>query len=622
MKRSHLLFVFILFQDDIKYYERVDDINIKMKKAIENEVKRLSPYTWGVGIEHEMHLFHEPKKWDGDAIKDVILFDGESAMKRVMEAYKKGKLEMNDEEYKFIKSVPFESTGRLCNGQWVIKKVPFNMPEFITWEPFCNVRMDKTLDEYIDKLITGRRTFMNILSREPITREIIAKNGDLIQYPVSMTRYLKCPKDGSNPKYTFLKKKGANTEHVVRPEYVGSYHLTFTLPHTENTSEAAFIKMHQNFANQLQWLEPLMLTSYFSQDQFACGSKEDRVRGSFRVMIIGWGNFAGSDVRLFNKGIGRYAKSPTHWRKGLKLYEAEKIAPCIPPSPSAIAEGATTTLSSNFRTFGSTDPLRPEHRQSGVGMTKPNGVEFRIFDHFNDVDYISSLTNLIGIVAENSRITKTKEYVYQNKYWIDAMHQIMKYGYKARISPEYRDLLAKMLGINIMTKSLVAYDLFEDVVIQLYKKNYFGDWNKIFHKNIIGKKSDTIGLIIPHVNKMSYILSVVMKLNRKPKLMRAFNKLSKQLNHGDREDQYIAFNTFESYVKKYMGSVWVKEADDLAYMYQHLGYVILEKSVDGTIRQMKVMEKIPIYKNMNRELRDIYSPSNKFFLKSLHFLDV
>ncbi len=593
-----------------------------MKKAIENEVKRLSPYTWGVGIEHEMHLFHEPKKWDGDAIKDVILFDGESAMKRVMEAYKKGKLEMNDEEYKFIKSVPFESTGRLCNGQWVIKKVPFNMPEFITWEPFCNVRMDKTLDEYIDKLITGRRTFMNILSREPITREIIAKNGDLIQYPVSMTRYLKCPKDGSNPKYTFLKKKGANTEHVVRPEYVGSYHLTFTLPHTENTSEAAFIKMHQNFANQLQWLEPLMLTSYFSQDQFACGSKEDRVRGSFRVMIIGWGNFAGSDVRLFNKGIGRYAKSPTHWRKGLKLYEAEKIAPCIPPSPSAIAEGATTTLSSNFRTFGSTDPLRPEHRQSGVGMTKPNGVEFRIFDHFNDVDYISSLTNLIGIVAENSRITKTKEYVYENKYWIDAMHQIMKYGYKARISPEYRDLLAKMLGIKIMTKSLVAYDLFEDVVIQLYKKNYFGDWNKIFHKNIIGKKSDTIGLIIPHVNKMSYILSVVMKLNRKPKLMRAFNKLSKQLNHGDREDQYIAFKTFESYVKKYMGSVWVKEADDLAYMYQHLGYVILEKNVDGAIRQMKVMEKIPIYKNMNRELRDIYSPSNKFFLKSLHFLDV
>jgi hypothetical protein len=333
-----------------------------------------------------------------------------------------------------MKSIPFESTGRLCNGQWVIKKVPFNMPEFITWEPFCNVRHENSLKEYIDKVIISRKKFLEIIMREPITKEIVEKNGELIQYPTGMTRYLKCPKNGSISNYTFLKKKGVShkgseRDDLVRPEYVGSYHVTITLPHKEDISQKEFISIHQNYANQLQWLEPLMLTSYFSQDQFACGSKEERVRGSFRVMIIGWGNFAGSDVRLFDEGIGRYSKSQIFWRKGLKLYEYEKINPCIPPSPSAIAEGATTTLSSNFRTFGSTDPLRPEHRESGVGMTKPNGIEFRIFDHFQDTLYIDSLVELLGIVAENSRITKCSKYVYKNKYWIGAMHEIMKNGY-------------------------------------------------------------------------------------------------------------------------------------------------------------------------------------------------
>ncbi len=590
------------------------------QKKFDNEIAKLSNYTWGLGIEHETHLFHQPKNSTSDVIHDVTLFDGESAMKRVMKAYKEGTLQMSDEEYKFMKSVPFESTGRLCNGQWVIKKVPFNMPEFITWEPFCNIRHQNTINEYIDKVIQGRKTFINIISREPITKEIIEKNGDLIQYPTGMTRYLKCPKNGSVPNYTFLKKKNSK-EEIVRPEYVGSYHVTITLPHTEQTSQKEFIEIHQNYASQLQWLEPLLLTSYFSQDQYACGSKEERVRGSFRVMIIGWGNFAGSDVRLFSEGIGRYAKSPIHWRKGLKLYEHEKIKPCIPPSPSAIAEGASTTLSSDFRTFGSTDPLRPEHRQSGVGMTKPNGIEFRIFDHFQDELYIESLVHLLGIVAENSRVTKCNKYVYKNKYWIDAMHQIMKYGYKAQVSRGYVNLLSKMLGIKITIKSLNAYDLFEHIVLQLYKKNYYGAWNKIFNHNIILKelinKNESIGVQIPQLNKVSYILSLCMKLNRKPLLLKSFNHLSTFINKHLHKS--IDFKTFQSYVKKYMGSVWVKEADDILYFYG--SNIDLNKNDNGTIQSFTLIEELPIYKNMNKEILSIYSEENKYHINSLlHFV--
>ncbi len=587
-------------------------------------INELSPYTWGCGIEHEMHLFHCPKNTK-TPIDSSILFDGKSAMERTMEAYKKGTLQMSDDEYTFLKTVPFEATGRRCNNQWVIKKVPFDMPEFITWEPFCNIRRDgfNTFEGFTKKLIAGKDKFIEIISREPITKSIIDKNGPLVQYPTGMTRYLKCPKNGSTPNYTFTKKKGTHTP-IVYPEYVGSYHVTLTLPFTDKTTDSEFIKIHQNFANQLQWLEPLMLSSYFSQDQFACGSKESRVRGSFRVMIIGWGNLAGTDIRLFDKGIGRYAKTPTYWRKGLKIYESEKLKPCIPPSPSALAENAITTLSSDFRTFGSVDPTRPQHRESGLGMTKPNGIEFRIFDHFQDELFIRPLVELLGIVAENSRVTQTNEYVYENEHWIHAMHEIMKYGYKAMISKEYVQLLNKTLGIEIKTPSLVAYDVFEDVVMKLYKKNYLGKWNVLFNKNILdtffdyyNKNDDFVhGVSIPYINLMSYILSFMMKLNRKPLLLKSFNKLSKQLSsyHGKNLD----FEDFKKMVVKHMGKIWEKEADDIVYFYHMFGYLHMDKYDIGTIRNIQVIQTIPIYKNFNKEIIQMFNCDNRY---NMYFLD-
>lgn len=615
--------------------------SVKKQKKNQNQnlIEKLSAYTWGVGVEHEVHLFHAPKAADvlgsqSKPITDVTLFDGESALRRVFDAYQKGTLKLTDDEYKFLKTIPFEATGRRCNNQWVIKKVPFNMPEFITYDPFCNVRQEKLLNSYATLTTRSKDLFIEIIQREPITREIIKKNGSLIQYPTGMTRYLKCPKNGSTPNYTFLKKRGTK-EPVTQPEYVGSYHITFTLPHTDNTTKEEFTAMHQNFANQLQWIEPLLLASYFSQDQFACGSKEDRVRGSFRVMIIGWGNFAGTDVRLFDEGIGRYSKSRSiPWRKGLKLYEYEKLKPCIPPSPAALAEGAQTTLSSDFRTFGSTDPERPEHRQSGVGMTKPNGVEFRIFDHFQDNLYLEPLTELIGIVAENSRVTKTNKYVYQNKFWIEAMHQIMRNGHKARLPIPYVKLLNMTLGIRIPVRSYTAYDLFREVVIKLYEKNYYGDWFKIFDPRLLKGSTKNlpkkVAVTIPQINRNSYELSLMMKLNRKPALLRAFNRMSRAMNQILEETNrangsihhptIIPFADFQKMVGKYMGKVWLREADDLAYFHE-THHLFIDKDPIGNITALKMIRKIPIYRNLNTKIINMYdvkhSKLNEYLLRDM-----
>ena len=95
--------------------------------------------------------------------------------------------------------------------------------------------------------------------------------------------------------------------------------------------------------------------------------------------------------------------------------------------------GAVSGFSSNFRTFGSTDPDRPWHRESGVGMTKPNGVELRIFDHF-DSYYLQELCKIVIYIAENSRIHQTKKYVYKNKAWIEALQKIMMHGWNVEFA--------------------------------------------------------------------------------------------------------------------------------------------------------------------------------------------
>ena len=79
----------------------------------------LKKYIWGFGIEHEMHVFHTPLKSNKN-IKDFIIFDSHSALNRIINAYNNGKLKLTEFELKVIDSIPFETSGRLCNEKWVI----------------------------------------------------------------------------------------------------------------------------------------------------------------------------------------------------------------------------------------------------------------------------------------------------------------------------------------------------------------------------------------------------------------------------------------------------------------------------------------------------------------------
>jgi hypothetical protein len=512
---------------------------------------KLSDYEWGFGLEHEMHIFHEPKVKKNEPIKDIILFDGQSVKDRLLE-----KVE-DREKIDFINSVPFEPTGRLCNGKWVIQRVNCLMPEFITSHPFCSLKKNRYIKNMIQELKIKTQKYLKMLEEDdPITKKHVKKYGKLVSYPFSMTSYLREPEDSNALTYN-LKPS--------RIEYLGSYHITMTLPHLKNISQKKFIKDHQNFANQLQWLEPLLLASFFSCDQRCIGTRSKRVKGSFRVMMIGWGNFAGSDLRRLDKGIGRYSNIKSYWRKGLTFTDLDKLEPCMKPSPSALREKGLSSLSSNFRTFGSTDPNRPDHRESGAPMTVPNGIEFRIFDHFDD-NYLEDLCKIIVLIAENSRLHQTKEYVYKNKYWIDAMHKIMTDGWKAVVDKEFVILLRKIFGLKIKTNDYRAFCIMETISNELYNKHKNGDFTKIMTGYLlkINNKIDKEYYRkpnLPKINERSIEYSICLKLNNDKKLFNNFkkfinNNLNKSFDYNDYKKEF--FKYFEK-------SLYNRNIDDFIY---------------------------------------------------------
>ncbi len=566
-------------------------------------LSKIQHLQWAFGIEHEMQIFHVPKTKEN--IRDFILFDSKSATNRVLKLYEEGKIDLTNGEYEYLRNMVFETSGRVCNKKFVIKPAPYEMPEFITWVPFCNYRKGRFLYHFMSGARTVKRRFYELLKKDPITKSLVDKYGNLSEYPFGMTRYMTVPKTIDNGKYTFSYNK--KNQKVIRPDYTGSYHLTFTLPHDDKTTEKEFIDMHINFANQIQWLEPLMLVGFFSGDEFAVGSKEDRVRGSFRVMIIGWGNLAGSDIRLFGtKGIGRYAKTPNYWRKGLKFYESELLEPCIAPSPSAIKELGITSLSSDLRTFGSRDPLRPEHRESGLPMNKPNGIEIRIFDNFDDL-YLDYLVNFIGLLAENSRVTKTKGYVYEDKDWIDALHSIMKDGYYAELNSGYINKLRKKLGLKINTKSKIANDIFKEIYYELCYKNIDGLWSKLFFG---GSKNVKTGILAEidnkTINERSSIFALLMKLNRNKDLMYKFNELSVLINQKFESMKMIGIKEIKNYISKILNKNWLKNFYDIIYFYKYYEFIDFEENKKDEIIGFKKRKNIPMFENFNEEIEAFF----------------
>lgn len=576
---------------------------LKKKGKKSDRYKRLKHLSWGMGLEHETHLFHYPIVNENNKIENFTIFNSFENTVSLAKEFKK--YNINIESLDFLEKIPAEPTGRKCNSKDVLAKIPVAMPEFVTSNPFSNLDDGrKTVEYYSQQLKELENRYLRLQTQnDKVWGKIIEKSGQITFFPIGMSSFVKVPKPFTSNKDNreYFKK--------IYEDYLGSYHFTITLPFdktkTDKKSVEKFIDNHRNFANMMQWIEPLLIVGFFSADMRANGYGQDRVKGSFRVMRVGWGNLAGSDLRKIENGIGRYSNVKSYWRKGLDFYELEKLKYC--DKVSIKEPGAISALSSDVRTFGSTDPKRPWHRESGAPMTIPNGIELRIFDHF-PTNHISELCKLLCYLANNSRFHKCKKFVYEDPDWIYATQQIMKHGFLARVGWGYINKLRDMLNIQLGVSNDRAYHVLEVLNKELYNKNKNGDWSYLLIKD---RKEPPK---IPMINEKSILMGITMKLIKYDLAREGLIKLMKKL------PSECSYSEYDKYLPQFLSKdKWRNSHLDLLFYLRNKGIV-------SFITKKGNVNKFVVHKNnikeldleyLNLDIYNLFYENNDRFIQGL-----
>jgi hypothetical protein len=560
------------------------------------DVRDRTPY-WGLGIEHEMQLFH---KAQSGMQNTNILFDSQEStcfmtneesscckMKKnnkcdnfTEEAKKYKDFGLSEEERRFILGTQWELTGRQikkCEKNkditTTIKRVPLLMPELITTE-FSN----RTIDSITNEMISLEDHYVDIHMKNPHTKEKVAQYGKLA------THLCGSHSDILIPIRPTIVSKEYQFEKDRMTDYVGSYHVTITLPHTRDIKTADFVKMHQSMAQQIQWLEPLMMTAFFSPTQAAVGDHNEP-EGSFRVMTIGWGNFGGSNVRkMGTTGLDRGSNIKSLWRKGLHFKGTQKLNYCAKEAPPQYRK-SKSIHTGDFRTFGMELDLEKcnrlynpsdcvNGRADGAPMKPPFGMEIRIFDHFPS-EYLLDLLRIIILIGCNAQRHPSNDYVYRDKRWIGAVRDIMKDGWNANITETFINALRTNLGLVINTNSTLAYDVFKTIVSELYTANKDEFINKIMNEH------PEIEPKVPEINRMCWELAFTQKFNTQ---VLAF------LKRNFRDGEEITMNEFKQMLKKdgvLEYKTWETDLNDLLYALETHNHVSLE-TIKGKIGKIKI----------------------------------
>jgi len=586
---------------------------IAVQKRYSAKELKLKNMMWGMGLEHEVQYFYLPTNHETEKkypSTEIVLFESHTPATSLADNSKI----ITESERELLDAIDYERTGRKCMGKIVLKRIPVYMPEFITRNPFSDMENPKTIENYFRQLMEKEASFVKIMEKDPDVYNFIKNKFNLIQYPFGMCSNIRIRKD-------YLSNSFDLTNEIYR-DYVGSFHYTITLPfekkntYTEKDQEK-FRNMHYNFGAMFQWMEPLLLAAYFSCDQEAMGTKKKRIRGSFRVARVGWGNFAGSDMRKRNTGIGRYADIIPHWRKNFEFDESEIVDQCMPRNPKLEKNEpqSTSSFSSNIRTFGPTDPKNPRNRISGAKMMIPNGMEIRIFDHFPTV-HLLSLLQIIVLIAANSTTTTVKDFVYEDKEWITTLQQIMLQGWKYNVSDLFIQKIKNVLGIQtVKLKSSRAYDVLCGLVDELYNKNKDSDIVFMMYGQL--KKP-----FIPSINKYSWDFAFMLKLLKDRELHKRYLIfLDKLIDEKD-------VSVFRKLVVEVFGENWKSNADDILWFLAGKNLLSLEKNETKFKINKRLMQEFLTRENIALEVKIILSPNtnldintninkNSFFSKDI-----
>ena len=580
---------------------------------------------WGLGVEHEMQIFHlgkqvkmspliaHKRQADLNYENANILFDSQESTcfisgdmhpsgaccklhpdgKGHCSYHPTGRLKkqifgsqdkLTNEELNFLKAIDWEATGRYAEGckpsAVIVKRTPVLMPELVT-SAFTN----RTINSIAHEAIYQEEMFIKCQMKNPFTRDKVDKYGPLVTHLCGTLGNIKVPL-----RPTFI-EDDYELEDASWKDYVGSYHITMTLPHTQNITTKQFVQNHIDCANQIQWIEPLLMTAFFSPDPDAVGQgPKPGIEGSYRVGAVGWGNFAGADVRVFGtQGVTRGAMIESTWRKGLDLNGMERLNRCVKTAPPQYKK-AVSILTSDFRTFNFvdddkvTDPSQkcaelynPNDcpKADGAPMSPPFGMEIRIFDHFHS-EYLIDLLKIITLLAANADRHPAPNYVYKSKSWIGAMQSIMSYGWNAQLTSEYVAVLRKQLGLTLDCKSRVARDIFVALVTELHELNK--------DSLLVGLMDETpqVAPRVPDVNRQCWELVFHREY---------INTLMKHINtHATRK--IYTFPAFKELIfgnkSPFSQERWGHQVDDICYALESKNKVKLTK-LNGKVTKVTLL---------------------------------
>lgn len=552
---------------------------------------------WGLGVEHEMHLFHRART----GMKDTaILFNSQEStctlsgdrhpqgacckMQRHCFTHNKDAIlsyNLSKEEQRYLNNMQWELSGRQAKGcqpdATIIKRVQVLMPELITTN-FTN----RTIQSISQEIRELEEKFITIQMKNPYTREKVATYGPLTTHSCGSLDNILVPTapTTTSPEYKF--------EMEPMADYLGSYHVTITLPYARDVKKSEFIKMHREMANQIQWLEPLLTCAFFSGTAGAVGAatkKEKDTEGSFRVMNIGWGNFAGSNVRkMGTTGLDRGANIFPRWRRGFHFDKTKKLDHCARTTPPYYRK-ATSIHTGDFRTFGyepDFEKCKTLYRADecpkadGAPIRPPYGLEIRIFDHFPS-EYLIELLRVIVLIAANAVRHPAKGYVYNNKHWISALREIMRDGWNATLTKSYVAELRENLGLPIQTDSLLAFDILTTIVAELHRVNRDSLINRVMNEQ------PDIEPKLPEINRQCWEMPFVKNYQRK-----LLNIMRRVFYPKER----VTVAEFGKRLEASMGSAewskWRGDINDVLYALENYNHVKLT-TFDGHITEVVIL---------------------------------
>lgn len=517
--------------------------------------------TWAAGIEMECTYVLNPldtsEKWER-SFRQFYVPDAAEVLDYIEKrGYSK------DEKYPML--VEAEASGRECRGIKVVNADPRNsMFEIATNKPYQVFRPLMRASDVLwyairiaDLQETTIRDLNQFYNEEKLWKKK-KKFFSIIPYPFAMTNQM------LNADIVLKDRK----PETPKTNYTGSYHITLTLPFSySRTSLQAYLETYKRYISQFQWIEPLILAMYSTLDMRGVGNNKNYPRASYRIMLIGWGNPGGSDVRKFDEGLTRKVNTELYWREGLDFIGQSKVRKaCADPkkryAPTYVDPFRNVyDMGSDFRTPTTLDvpkkyldQLSPEDRAETEKMLKEEkwkfvgkilrlplnviwgdrdlppsklfGVEMRILDYF-PARYMPSLLRVLIFIAENSRRTPNKLFVYEDKDWIGAMHAVMKKGWRAELPLGYINKLEKVLDLRFPSKPRMAEVFWTVFLRTLYRRNHDGFFvREMLPEKFSGEHGERHGsderqqppLVKKNVNRDSWDFAFLLQLLRSDEL--------------------------------------------------------------------------------------------------------